>query len=141
MILLISSWYNEEGYSFDFSHKVDNLIREKIKSEIFVKYKLNSIDDDWYLNLVIATDSKTTQVEVRGPETRKKAKMIDFGLWLPCDAINQSTNPLESYIDSLFDSLIIVFNNYGVPDLDIENLKQVCKKEVLDNTEYLDIED
>jgi hypothetical protein len=38
-------------------------------------------------------------------------------------------------------TLIIVFNNYDVLEIDIENLKQVCLKEILHNAEYLNIEE
>jgi len=136
MILLVGAWYNEAGYSFNFSHKVDNYIREIIISEIFSKYKLSQENEGWFLNLIIATDSKTKTLDVRGPEIRKRQKMIDYGLWLPYDEITNSENPLEKYIDNFFDALILVFKKYDVDNRDILILKQETKNEILKNPSY-----
>jgi len=137
MILLIGAWYNEVGYSFEFSYKVDLFIREQIIAKIFPKYRLNDIEEGWYLNLVIATDSKTKELEVRGPDKRKRQKMIDYGLWLPFDRIMKSQYPLETFIDYYFDALEIVFADYGVEKKDLLDLKVMSKKEILNNSEYI----
>ncbi|SNB26256.1 hypothetical protein NO004_380008 [Flavobacterium psychrophilum] len=137
MILIVGAWYNEVGYSFEFSHKVDNYIREQIKEFVFPKYGLNKKDEDWYLRLIIATDSKTQKTEVRGPDVKKRTKRVEFGLWLPHDVINKSTYPLETYIDCFFEALEIVFSNYNVPKEEIETIKENCKKEILHNPEYV----
>jgi hypothetical protein len=141
MILLIGAWYNEVGFSFNFSHKVDNYIREQIKELIFKKYKLDEIDIDWYLNLVVATDSKTIDLEVRGPEKRKRQKMIDYGLWLPYSKIMNSANPLECYIDYFIEAVAIVLANYGVFKQDVLNIVPIAKKEIIDNPIYELLED
>lgn len=141
MILLIGAWYNEVGFSFNFSHKVDNYIREQIKELIFNKYKLDEIDIDWYLNLVVATDSKTIDLEVRGPEKRKRQKMIDYGLWLPYSKIMNSANPLECYIDYFIEAVAIVLANYGVVKQDVLNIVPIAKKEIIDNPIYELLED
>ena len=67
--------------------------------------------------------------------------MIDYGLWLPFDEITKSNYPLESFIDSYFEALIIVFKKYNVFEDDIRKLKKECKNEILNNTEYLLEED
>jgi hypothetical protein len=139
MILLIGAWYNEVGYSFNFSHKVDGFIREQITTEIFTKYNLDNIEDNWYLNLIVATDSHTIKLDVRGPERRKRQKMIDYGLWLPYDYIMKSENPLEKYIDCFFDALVIIFANYGVEKQDVLDLKSTSKKEILNNPVYTEL--
>ena len=139
MILLIGAWYNEVGYSFNFSHKVDVFIREQITNEIFTKYGLDTIEDSWYLNLIIATDSHTIKIDVRGPKQRKRQMMIDYGLWLPYNYNMKSENPLEKYIECLFDALVIVFDNYGVSQKDILDLKASSKKEILNNSVYIEL--
>lgn len=136
MILLIGAWFNEPGYDFSFSHKVSNFIREEIKSHIFPKFGLDKIDPEMHLNMVIATDSKTFTLEVRGPNIRQRAKMIDFGLWLPYNSINNAEYPLESYINYLFEAFEIVFSNFNVPPNAIKSLIPVCKKEILNNPDY-----
>lgn len=135
MILLLSAWYNEPGYNFKFSHKVSNFIREQLHQRIFLKYGLDTKDEQWYLNLVIATDSKTINLEVRGPDVRKRQKFIDYGLWLPF-TINQDKHPLESYLEHLFRALVIVFSNYGVLAKHINEIEVICKKEILENESY-----
>ena len=90
MILLLGAWFHEPGYKFLFSHKVDNFIREEIKSNIFSKFGLDKIDPEIFLNMAVATDSNTFALEVRGPHIRKRAKMIDFGLWLPYNSITNA---------------------------------------------------
>ena len=141
MILLIGAWFNEPNYSFDFSDDVDLFIRELIITEIFTKYKLDDIEVGWYLNLIIATDSQTIKLDVRGPERRKRQKMIDYGLWLPYDFIMKSENPLEKYIDCFFDALVVVFSNYVVEKDDILNLKIIAKNEILNNPRYLEVDE
>lgn len=135
MTLLISAWYNEPGYNFRFSHKVSSFIRQQLHDKIFLDYGLDKKDVQWYLNLVIATDSKTTHLEVRGPHVRKRQKFIDYGLWLPY-SINQTEYPLASYIQNLFDALVIVFSNYEVLEMDIREVETLCKKEILHNENY-----
>ena len=137
MILTIGAWYNEVGYSFEFSHKVLNYIREKIKEFIFSRYELDKKDEGWHLRLVIATDSKTQTTEVKGANINKRSKTIEYGLWLPHDFINKSTYPLETYIDCYFVALEIVFSNYNVPKEEMEIIKENCKKEILNNPEYV----
>jgi hypothetical protein len=141
MILTVGAWYNDVGYTFEISHKVSNYIREEIKKKIFSKYGLNVKDKEMYLNLEVATSSKTKELEVRGPEIKKRAKMINYGLWLPFDDIHQSIYPLETYIDYFFEALKIVFNNYNVPKEEFEEIKEDCKKEILNNQEYVYVED
>lgn len=137
MILIIGAWYNEVGYSFEFSHKVTNFIREKIKETIFIKYKFDETNADWYLRLTIATDSKTELVQVRGPDILKRTKRINYGLWLPFEIIMSSNYPLETYINCLFEAIKIVFKNYEVPNDEIDEIKKLCKKEILNNIEYV----
>ena len=136
MTLLIGAWYNEPGYKFNFSHKVDLFIREQVTSVIFSKYHLFDRDKTWYLNLVVATDSKTEELEVKGPEVRKRAKMIDYGLWLPYMKITTSAYPLKSYINYFLKALKIVFINYGVSKDDFDEIEEACMSEILNNPIY-----
>jgi hypothetical protein len=115
---------------------VSSFIREQLLEKIFPKYGLDAKDEQWYLNLVIATDSKTTDLEVRGPDVRKRQKFIDYGLWLPY-TINQTEYPLASYLDQLFRALVIVFSNYGVSEMEIKEIEAICKKKILGNENYL----
>jgi hypothetical protein len=138
MILLIGAWYNEAEYAFNFSYKVDLLIREKIINEIFTKYKLDSIENDWFLNIVIATNSQISKLEVRGPEKRKRQKMIDYGLWIPYNDVMNAPNPLEKYIQYVFESLALVFNEYGVEKKDVIDLILVVNEVILNDSSYLD---
>lgn len=137
MILIIGAWYNEVGYSFKFSHKVDNFIREKIKDNILQKYCSNEVNTDWYLRLIVATDSTIKSVEVRGPDILKRTKRINYGLWLPFKTIMNSNYPLETYINCLFEAMVIVFKNYEVPNEEIDKIKKLCRKEILNNIEYV----
>jgi len=135
MVLLISAWYNEQDYKFKFSSKVNNFIRDQIRKDIFPKYGLDVLDEQWYLNLVIATDSSIKKIEVRGPDIRKRQRFVDYGLWLPY-TINQSQYPLSSYLDHLFEALALVFGNYGVLESDMKKIEEQCKVEILSNKNY-----
>ena len=136
MILVTKAWYNEVGYSFNISHKVNNLIRDKVIEKIIEPNELDKKDNDWYLNLSVATDSNTKELEVRGPDIRKRAKFIDFGLWLPHDAINKSDYPLKEYIKYYFLALKQVFRNYNIPEEKFDPIQKFVEKEVLNNNEY-----
>lgn len=136
MILVTSAWYNEIGFKFNFSYKVTRFIREELIINIMEPYKLVEKEKDYHLDLVVATDSKTTELEVRGPDVRKRAKLIDYGLWLPHDIINNAEYPLAEFLKYYFEALKIVFSNYNVPAYELEKIYETAKKEILNNSEY-----
>jgi len=136
MILVVSRWFNEVGYSFRISTKVDGFIRDQVREQILKNYELDKIDEGVYLNLVVATDSRTIDLEVRGPEIRKRQKFIDYGLWLPYDEINRALDPIAKYIEYYFKALRIVFKNYNVPPEAFDSIQEKAEKEILLNPEY-----
>lgn len=137
MILLISEWYNEKGVEFDVSHKVLKYIRKVLDENVVKDLDTDFVDyKDFYLNLVIATSKKTKELEVRGPEIKKRQKMIDYGLWLPFKKITRTNKYLEDFISYLFEAFKIVFTNYNVDIQKIETLKEEIKREVINNSDY-----
>ena len=141
MILITSAWYNEPEYYFEISHKVDNFIREQVIKTIFPKYQLDDIEPNWYLKLSVSTASDIKELEVRGPEINKRSKMISYGFWMPFDTITKSKDPINSYLDYYFQALQVVFTGYGVDPNDFNAIKDVCVKEIVNNSEYIYEED
>jgi hypothetical protein len=105
MVLVVSRWFNEVGYSFKVSTKIDSLIRDQIRSKVLEPYDIDKSDEGFYLNLVVATSSNTTHLEVRGPEINKRKKMIDYGLWFPYKEIAMSDNPEKNYVENYIEAL------------------------------------
>ena len=137
MILTMSSFYSEPGCKFCISHRVDNLIRDNLRLKIMEKYRLDTIDKDYFLDLSVTTNSKTTVVQVKGPDIDKKNKFYNCGLWLPYEAIAKADDQLPPYLKYLFDALAIFFGQqYDVKEEDIRNIQNEIEAEVIGNLEY-----
>lgn len=141
MKLGISSIYTEVGVNFEISHKVDNLIRKLLTDNILIPYKLDSINKDWFLELIISTKSDLKKVEVNGPDFHKEDKFVIYTLWLPYNRITEADNYLEEYLDSLFEALSIVFDNYNISHTPFIETLATIKQIVINNDEYVFIEE
>jgi len=102
-----------------------------------IPFGLQEKDSDFLLRLVTATSKGTTDLVVKGPELNKRAKSINFGLWLPYEKIhNSGVDYLHTYLQYYFDGLIIVFQNFGVQRESILLVKNKVEQDVLNNKMY-----
>ena len=140
MIITISSLYCEPGYSFEISHKVDLLIREKIKEMIVVPYELDKVNPKATLNLIVSTNSKTLTVDVKGNIVNRKSGFINWGLWLPYHEIVEAPNQLLAYTRYLFDAIVVLLNKYNIKEDDVRKVQAVIESTVVNNSEYKYVE-
>jgi hypothetical protein len=137
MVLTLRSWFSEVGIEFKISFKISKLVRQLLIENVMQPYDLESTNPDCFICLVITTTKNTKNLEVRGPEYDKRNKVINYGLWLPYENINNSNNYLREYLSYLFDALVILFNKYQVPESAIRDIQCKVEEEVLDNPEYI----
>lgn len=136
MRLSISSFYGEPDFYFSISHKVDNFIRKKLTEEVMIPYGLDKKDQNIFLGLNLTTSSKTSSLEVKGPEYDKKNDFINWGLWLPYKEIAEDQDQLIPYLKYFFDAIAIVFKNYNIDEREIRKVQKIVENEVLNNPEY-----
>lgn len=137
MRLSISSFYSEPGFSFSISHKVDNLIREKLTDMVMVPYGLDKKDTNVFLGLDITTSSTTYSLEIKGPYYDKKNDFINWGLWLPYKEIYKEPDQLIPYLKYFFDAVVQVFKNYNIDEQEIRTVQKIVEGEVINNPEYI----
>ena len=136
MKLAISSLYSEVGCSFKISYLVRKKITELLIEDIMEPFGLENIDKNLYLGLIISTSSKIYEVEVKGPHFDKRNGVVNYGLWLPYDKINNAENYVLSFINYLFDSLVIVFSKFSVPEHNIRNVERKSIEIIVNNKDY-----
>lgn len=136
MELTIGAWFNEPKINFKFSHKVDNYIRLQIIEHIMKPLGLLEIEKDVFLHLTIATKKEQDRLEVFLPSKNIRAKSKNYGLWFPYFEIIQSDYPLKSYVEFIIQSLPIIFNEWGVTQVQIEKVSQNVFNEILNNKLY-----
>lgn len=136
MKLVIGKLFAEPEYQFNISHYVTLYIKDLLIKNIMDQNELTAKDENIFLSLIITTNSKTTSIEVKGPSFNKKSGFINYGLWLPYEPIVKSENYLRTFIEYLFDSLIILFSKYSVKEEDIKKIQKIAEKEILNNPKY-----
>lgn len=137
MKFAISHLYSEPGISFQISYKIDEYIEDKITENIMIPYGLDKNRKDTFLNLIVSTNSKTVELEVKGPDYDKESDFITWGLWLPYKNISKAEDQLPPYLKYLFDAIVLVLKNYNVNEEDIRKVQKDIENEVINNSEYL----
>lgn len=128
--------YSEQESYFSISHKVDLLIRQKLNYLIGGKLQISRSEKEKYLNLIVSTNKNTTCVDAKGPDVNNKEGFVNWGLWLPYYEIVNNTNQVESYLSYYFDAVVLVFNNYNVPEEDIRKVQRIVADEIVGNPNY-----
>ncbi|ANE45479.1 hypothetical protein SY83_03135 [Paenibacillus swuensis] len=137
MRILTSSLFSEVNSFFSISHKVDLKIREELNDTISSDLQLNTKEKDMdFINLIVSTNKATLNVMVKGPEINRKDKFINWGLWLPYEAIVSSSNQVIPYLQFYFDALIILLGSYGIPEKRIREIQVRVESEIIGNSAY-----
>lgn len=136
MELAVGALFWEPGVSFEFSHKVDLYIRGQIIENIMKPLGLMDVDTEVFLYLIVSTKFEQRTLEVTKPRKGKRIKNRNFNLLFPYEAIVKSAYPLQSYIDYFMKSLHIIFEEFGVTQVQIETVKRNVENEILNNPEY-----
>lgn len=136
MRLVLGSIFPEPGYRFSVSHKVLNFTREQLIKDIMEAYGLVDQRPEWFLSIDDSTDSKTTQLEVKGPDLDKRNKFFNYTIWLPYQAIEKSSDVHAQFLKYFFDGLVILFKTYDVKEEDLRKVQSIVEREVLGNSDY-----
>ena len=137
MRILTGSLFSEVNSYFSISHKVDLKIREELNDTISSDLQLNTKEKDMdFINLLVSTNKATLNVLVKGPEINRKDKIINWGLWLPYEAIVSSTNQVIPYLQYYFDALIILLGSYGISEKRIREIQFHVESEIIGNSAY-----
>ncbi|RCW41266.1 hypothetical protein [Paenibacillus prosopidis] len=137
MDIITSNIYSEVNSFFSVSHKVDLKIREKLNESLKSDLQQALNDEAMpFFNLIVSTSKATINVEVKGPDYNQKEKIINWGLWLPYEAIVNHPKQNIPYISYYFDALVLVFNTYGFPEERMRKIQKSVESEVIGNSQY-----
>jgi hypothetical protein len=137
MAFNISSLYVEVDISFPISHKVDQLILDKMISNLPRENQQIVKNGQAYdLGVIVSTKKQIIEMSIQGPSFSKKYKMVDYTLWLPYSKIIKAQNILEAYLDFVTMALQAVFQRNAYPTDIIKKVMNEVKSEVLDNPDY-----
>ncbi|WP_203288859.1 hypothetical protein [Metabacillus sp. cB07] len=129
MYITVSHLYVEVGTYFPISYKVDNLIIYEINEKITGPYKLDLVNKDQLINLMVTTNRATTELEVRGPDYYRKDDIKVWALYLPYYRITEAPDVIEAYLDYFFLGAFEVLKKYNVKLKDIEHVRDAIKKQ------------
>ncbi|KEZ47965.1 hypothetical protein [Metabacillus indicus] len=130
MYITVSRLYDEVGTYFPISYKVGNLIIHEINEKITGPYKLDLVNKDQLINLMVTTNRATTELEVRGPDYYRKDDIKVWALCLPYYRITEAPDVIEAYLDYFFLGAFEVLKKYNVKLKDIEHVRDVIKKTI-----------
>jgi hypothetical protein len=136
---LTSSLFSEVNSYFSISHKVSLKIREILNEniDIFHDLQLNAKEKDMeIINLIVSTNKAALDVAVKGPDISRKDKMIQWGLWLPYEAIVSSTDQVIPYLKYYCEALVLLLGKYGISEERIRELWTNVESEIVGNSEY-----
>lgn len=141
MVLTIGAWFNEPGISFEFSYKVDNYIRERIKEYVMQPIGLIDLDKELFLSITIATIESQEELEVRFGRLTKTSKTYQIGFWFPYKKIINAEHPLKEYLENYVIATKILFEKWNVTQEQIDKFKDDIFNEILNNDEYIKVEE
>lgn len=137
MQLNVRGFYTDPNYSIDIDFKVFKFIKRQLEEIVFAKYNLNNIHSDTFLIITETTgEDSLEELDVTGPFYRNKKKYITYNIWLPYYPITKSENVREAFVYYYFEGLKRVFSHYGVKEEDIEEVRKIVEKEVVNNPYY-----
>lgn len=117
----------------DLTPNFENQFREL--SNASIKKTLNDNFDNWHqfkkkfpnytISLYFIKKRGTLSLFIKGPTVSKKQETVDYSIFLPDEIKN-----LEDYLNIIFEGVGKVLGKYSVQIIEIENMKNECKKEL-----------
>ncbi|KEZ47963.1 hypothetical protein [Metabacillus indicus] len=135
MYINVSSLYAEVGVYFPISYKVDNLIIHEINEKITGPYKLDLVNKDQLISLMVTTNKATIELEVKGPDYYKKDDIKVWALYLPYYRITEAPDVIEAYLHFFFQGAYEVLKEYNVKLEDLEHVRDTIKKTIKSSPE------
>jgi hypothetical protein len=80
---------------------------------------------DFSIGFYISTQKGTDKLKLLGPSISKKMEIVDYTMFIPDDIQN-----LDGYINMVFEGFEYFLARYGINKLEIETMKNDCKKEL-----------
>lgn len=128
----INSWFGQPKVTFKISHKVINYLTKQVVEQIFTrKEEINET-----IHIFITTKKEVTEAYLSKPIFDKKNDVTNYSFWLPYYLIVDSDNQLKSYLDYFFIVLKDFLKLYSIDSKEVDRLKEIVGKEVLNNVDY-----
>lgn len=110
-------------YSTATHKKIIEVLRDKffLWNNFFEKH-----GSDYSLGFYISKKEGTDKLTYFGPSISKKMKIVDYTMFIPDDI-----KTLDEYLDLVFEGFEYFLNKYKVDSLEIEKMKNECKKELV----------
>jgi hypothetical protein len=142
LLISFSAIYTEVGISFKISHKILNLIREKLdllNLETNDKKIQNKLKNRQYIGFLISTRISYKEINILEPNFLRKSKFVEIILNLPFIQYNEN-NYVEIFLDNLEIAIIKGLNKLCIENNNIKEIFTEVKREVIGNDNYKYIE-
>ena len=89
-----------------------------------------------YFIVHIGIRGRQTALEVTHNTDIEKQGHKNYSIYFPYEELSNASNLLEIFLNYVFEGLIIVMQNYDIPESSLQTLLAEIKQEVLDNPAY-----
>ncbi len=125
MKVFFAQIYVEVGVTFPFSHHFQVRLSKEVSalvepSSAFAK----KFGADWNLIFRISAKRSLEKTEIRGPGVYRKAKDVEFTLFLPFDALQKETEVERAALRVLLSNACEVFEKLGISSARVEEKKE-----------------
>ncbi len=117
----------------ELSPNFENIYR--VQTSQIIKNCLNKYFDNWKefkkkypshtFNFYIVSKKNTEMLLIKGPTVSKKHQTVDFSIFLPDEILD-----LNHYVQLIFEGIGMVLQKFGIKNIEIEKMKNECKKEL-----------
>jgi len=113
--------YIKPGVAFPFSHLFQRRLSDEITALVLPSAAFVQLyGDDWQLIFRISAKRNITDNEIRGPSVFKKAKDVEFTIFLPFDVIQRDASIAQSAIVFLLRGVCSVLGSLGFDTSNID---------------------
>ena len=133
----ITQFFTLPDYKLPISTELKSLLRMQIDEHILAKYSFAQVKAK-ILEIWIDTAPDIDTLKITKMSKTDKGKYLSFTFLFPYDILMKDpTLWLSPFIDLLFNGLSQIFAPYNIPQMEIDNLKEAIKQEVINNEAYL----
>jgi hypothetical protein len=141
----VSQIYAQVGVSFPFSWHFQRLLTDKLTEVLRPSPKFSHrYGDDFTIIFRISAKAEIADIEIRGPTVYKKAKDVEYSIFLPYKIISQEGGKEARYnraLEYLFMGMVKVLQSLEINTTALENAIPLLVKEVFVNPLMLEKED
>lgn len=124
--------YIRPGVSFPLSHVCNHYLSETITAVVVSSEAFNrKYGSDFSIVFTISAQQEIEYTQIKGPTVFKKAKDVEYSLFLPFDTIMLDTNVFPAAIRCLLDGVCSVLQSFDISTSGIDErrdaiIQRIC---------------